>query len=85
MEAELARIAGMADLEEQGHALAALLRTLDDARRRAVAMRRGLIETLRAAGYSHSQVGTAIERDRSTAAQLAAGKHTGRRRPAAED
>lgn len=80
MDDALTRIAAMTDLEAQGHALAAILRTVDDARRRAVAMRKDLIDRMRDAGYSHSQVASAIERDRSTASQVARGKQTGRRR-----
>lgn len=80
MHAELERIAALGDLEAQGHALAALLRTVEDGRRLAVAARRVIIDKLRAAGYSHQQVADVIELKRGTASQLAAGKQTGRRR-----
>lgn len=80
MTAELDRIAAITDLEEQGRAVAELLRTLDDAHRRAIALRRDVVLGLRQANLSHAQVAEVIGVVRETAAQIAAGKQTGRKR-----
>jgi hypothetical protein len=77
--AELDRIAKISDLEEQGRAVAELLRTLDVAKRRAVALRREVVLRLRANDRSHAEVAEIILLDRGTAAQIAAGKQTGRK------
>lgn len=77
--AELDRIAAIDDLEEQGRAVAAYLATLGIAKTRAVALRREVVLGLRAGDRSHSQVAAIIRVERGTAAQIAAGKQTGRR------
>ena len=80
MTAEIDRIAAIRDPEEQGRAVAELLRTLDVAKRKAVALRRDVVLALRAADRSHAEVAEIILLDRGTAAQIAAGKQTGRKR-----
>jgi hypothetical protein len=94
LNAEIDRIAAIPDLEEQGRAVAALIRTLDEGHKRAVEIRRAVVLGLRSSTspetgrpYSHAEVGRVLGIVRETAAQIAAGKQTGRRRtlPAAVD
>ena len=77
--AELDRIAALDDLEAQGRAVADLLSVLDLAHDEAVRMRHEIVIRLRESGCSHAEVATIINVARGRAAQIAAGKHTGRR------
>jgi DNA-directed RNA polymerase sigma subunit (sigma70/sigma32) len=83
--AAIARIEAIPDLEERGRAIAKLLRDLTETHREAVKLRREIVLGLRSAGLSHADVGEVFGVARETAAQIAAGKQTGRRRTRPSD